>query len=87
MVLFLGIGMWRFHCVAFVFESFVWIACHVILFDKQRHLAGNFRGVSGRLCWIFKFCLDFLLSIRWCVVTVLRGVIIHVLLVDAVFII
>ncbi len=25
------------------------------LFDKQRHLAGNFRGVSGRLCWIFNF--------------------------------
>ena len=29
--------------------------------DKQRHLAGNFRGVSGRLCWIFKFCLRFFL--------------------------
>ncbi len=27
--------------------------------DKQRHLAGNFRDVSGRLCWIFKFCLRF----------------------------
>ena len=31
------------------------------LSDKQRHLAGNFRGVSGRLCWIFKFCLRFFL--------------------------
>jgi hypothetical protein len=28
-------------------------------FDKQRHLAGNFRGVRRRLCWIFKFCLGF----------------------------
>ncbi len=42
--------------------------------DKQRHLAGNFRGVSGRLCWIFKFCLDFFLSICWCLVLMLHTV-------------
>ena len=31
-----------------------------ILFDKQRHLAGNFCSVSCRLCWIFKFLSAFL---------------------------
>ncbi len=30
-----------------------------ILFDKQRHLAGNFWSVSCRLCWIFKLWLGF----------------------------
>ncbi len=41
-----------------LFLSHFEIACYLILLNKQRHLAGNFRGVSGRLCWIFKFCLD-----------------------------
>ena len=35
--------------------------CLFMLFDEERHLAGDFRGVSGRLCWIFKFCLRFFL--------------------------
>ncbi len=53
----LGIGAWCFPRVAVALISFSWITCYLSLFDKQRHLAGNFRGVSGRLCWIFKFCL------------------------------
>jgi hypothetical protein len=43
-VFFLGIGVWCFPCVAAVFVSFSWITCYLSLSDKQRHLAGNFRG-------------------------------------------
>ena len=56
----MGIGGCYFSCVIVVSVIFFWISCHLSLFDKQRHLAGNFRGVSGRLCWIFKFLSGFL---------------------------
>ena len=51
-------------CVVVVFCDISWVICYLscwYCFDKQRHLAGNFRGVRGRLCWIFKFRLRFFL--------------------------
>jgi hypothetical protein len=57
-----------------------WVICYLscwYCFDKQWHLAGNFRGFRGRLCWIFKFLSAFSLGICWCLVSVWQFVSSH----------
>ena len=71
-VFFLGIGVWCFPCVAVVFVSFSWITCYLSCLINRDIWRGIFAASSGRLCWIFKCCLVFLLSICWCFVSVLH---------------
>jgi hypothetical protein len=53
----LGMGVWCFPCVAVVFVSFSWITCYLSCLINRDIWRGIFAASSGRLCWIFKFCL------------------------------
>ncbi len=64
--------MWCFPCVAVVFVSFSLINCYLSCLINRDIWRGIFAASSGCLCWIFKFCLVFLLSICWCFVSVLH---------------
>jgi hypothetical protein len=55
--LFLGIGMWRPYCVAFVYDSFFRIACHVIFLINR----DIWRGIFAALAVVSAGYLNFVL--------------------------